>query len=463
LKNVRAGFGRPLLVRREWRPRVVADPAHLNVVLVVVDSMRPDHLGCYGATRPASPYIDRLAADAIVYEDAQSPSSWTWPAVASLFTGLWPPSHGVTGFDRCYLSDSLTTIAERFAQDGCTTLGVTASPFISHTKNFQQGFEEWREFPLSAAPRLGELFQDWVRRYSGYQFFAFVHFTDPRWPYNPPPRFGEMFASPDDAAAMRHAVNELRAQRAAPVDPARGRGPVLSEEDVLPKLSDAARIGLYDGEIACVDYEIGRMWRALEDERLLDRTIFVVTSTHGELLAAGPQPSVGGSLDPELLRVPLIIRDPRQRPRRETGIVDVTRLQPTLLRITGVEDEEDAALPVPGGVTASTPLRPALPPWDPTAPRVAFAHTARARLPGHEEPCELVEIASGEGRLTMEPSGTVVEFSGDAKSAAGKEARASLTSQIRGWYEECRRSAVSRPFQKMDSATESLRDANDRH
>ena len=218
LARVRAGFGCPLLVQNEWRPRVTAHPSRMNVVLVVVDSLRPDHLGCHGYARETSPEIDRLAAESIVYENARAPSSWTWPSIASLLTGVGPPAHGVLDFDRCFLADSLETIAEHFARQGRTTLGVSANPFITHVRNFQQGFEEWREFPREPAPRLGEQFRDWVHRFAGYQFFAYVHFDDPRRPWNPPARFGTLFTSAENAKEMRHAVNTMRAQGSASDD-----------------------------------------------------------------------------------------------------------------------------------------------------------------------------------------------------------------------------------------------------
>ncbi len=456
--RVRAGFGRPLLVRRQWRPRAAADRGRWNVVLVVVDSLRPDHLGCYGYGRPTSPEIDRLAQSSIVYEQAFASSSWTWPSLASLLTGLWPPTHGVEDLDRCFLSDSIETIAEHFAQEGCTTLGVTANPIVSRTRNFQQGFEEWREFPLAPAARLDEQFRDWVRRYAGYQFFAYVHYVDPHRPYNPPERFAARFASAEDATAMRRAVNELREQRAARADPSFAIGPVVSEEEVMPNLSQEAIVGLYDGEIRCVDQAIGDMQRALEDEQLLDRTIFVVTSTHGEILTAGRPPPAGASLAPELLHVPLIVRDPRQPGRRVPGFIDLTILAPTLIAAAG-----DRVAANEGGVDGDEERSAALPPWGSSRSRVAFSHTARGLLPGRDEPCELLGFSSEKCRLTMRLDGEVVDFSDLRPDAArGGDAvarREAVVRKLTRWYEACRRSAVSRRFDRKDFWTEvSLRE-----
>jgi arylsulfatase A-like enzyme len=459
--RIRAGFGRPLLVRREWRPRTPAAPGRMNVVLVVVDSLRPDHLGCYGYARPTSPAIDRLAASGVVFEQAHAPSSWSWPSVASLFTGLWPPTHGVEDVDRCFLSDSIETLAEHFSARGCTTLGVTANPLINKRKNFQQGFEEWREFPLVAAPRLEEQFRDWVRRYSSYQFFAYVHFVDPHRPYNPSEPFATRFASAADATEMRRAVNELRLQRAARADPSRAIGAVEAEEEVLPALSEEAIVGLYDGEIAQVDEAISGMQRALADERLLDSTVFVVTSDHGEVLTAGRAPPLGATLARELLRVPLIVRDPRLPPSREKGVVDTTFVAPTLLAAAG---ELGEAAGEDGDVApARAAARDAsLPPWGEARPRVAFSHSARGLRPDGTT-CQLLGFTSEKWRLVTDAEGQVIEFTtlrGDPARGPDPAARRdALVRRLLGWYEECRRNAVSRRFERVDFWTESsLRD-----
>jgi arylsulfatase A-like enzyme len=429
---------------------VRSEPSRHNVVVVVVDSLRPDHLGCYGYPRATSPHVDRIASDAIVFDRARAPSSWTWPSLASLLTGMPPPAHGVEDFDRCFLSDSLRTFPETLALAGCTTLGVTAHPMVSHTKNFQQGFEEWRELPLVSAARVAEQFRDWVRRYAGYQFFAFVHFYDPHRPWNPPEQFERRFTSDADATEMRHAVNTLRALRSAPVDPARAKGPIASEAEVAPNLSASAMVDLYDDEIAYVDEEIGRMWRALEDERLLDRTIFVVTSLHGEVLATKAPPS-GGSLDPDLLDVPLIVRDPRERARRVGDVVDLTMLGPAVLRATGTDGSEGVRSPE-GALDRS--------PWDPPLPRTTYAHTSLARLPGRAAPCELVELRTNDACFVAEvvtggDGFTFAElFDGGSRPIAPAQ-RDLMLADLSRWYEDCRRRAVSRRFQRMDGVTES--------
>jgi len=207
------------------------------------------------------------------------------------------------------------------------------------------------------------------------------------------------------------------------------------------------------------------MRRALEDERLLDRTIFVITSGHGEVISAGRAPPVGASLAPELLHVPLIVRVPRTAPRRERGVVDLTRLAPTLVALAGEAPRAESGLNGAGAVRGGDGP-PAvwgermLPPWGDAAARVAHAHTARGRLPGREGVCELVGLCTDGWRLTMEADGSVVEFHGATPAAAagadGEAELARLKAQLTRWLEECRRGAVTRRFERMDYAAQLL-------
>jgi len=441
LEGVRAGFGRPRVVQHEWRPRVAATRERMNVVLLVVDSLRPDHLGCYGATRPTSPALDALARDGILFEQARASSTWSWPAIATLLTGLYPPTHGVFDLDRCFLSDSLTTLPELLAGAGITTLGASSNPLITRAKNFDQGFVDFREFQQLPAERVVEQFGDWMRRYGAWQFFAFLHVNDPHRPFNPPDPFATRFAPAADATAMRTAVNDLRLRLARRADPSRAVGPVASEEDVLPKLSAESLEGLYDGEIRYVDEQIARVLTLLKREGLLDKTVVVVVGSFGETLAPGPAPTAGSSLATELRHVPLVIRDPRQPARRVAELVDTTFLASTLAKLAGVE---------PAGAGNSI----ALPPWGAAAPRFAFFHTARGVLPGESRAVELIGMEGGGARLVMGVDGRVVEFVEEPPKPGDREQRLkALTGRLTRWHELTLQDAVARPFERLDFAT----------
>jgi hypothetical protein len=425
------GFGRPLLVRTETLPRnSLNEPREpgdataqkrMNLVVVVVDSLRADRLHCLGYPRDTTPAIDEIAGESVVYERARAPSSWTWPSVATLFTGKDPPSHGVVDYDRGFLSDSLVTLAEVLQANSFTTLGCTADPLVSHAKNFQQGFEVWREFPLATAERVEDEFGDWVLRYRDYQFFAYVEFVDPHRPFNPPQRFGEKFARAAAATAMRSAVNDLRARSG------QGGVPQIAEEGVAPRidglaLDDQDYSNLYDGEVAYVDDAIRQMRRQLEAAQLWARTLFVIVSDHGEFVGAVAPPA-GASLDAAFVDVPLIVHDPRRPPSRVAEVVDTTFLVPTLLGM--VEARPLAGTPPP------LSLRPYGSIGD-----VAFSHTARGRLPGRDRECVLIGVENNDGRLVTTADFEVVDFTESHRSAEGdgERVRAALTNKLKRWY-----------------------------
>src|SRR5262249_59421284 len=125
---VRTGTVRRNALNEPREPGDATPQRRMNLVVVVVDSLRADRLHCLGYPRDTTPAIDAIAGESVLYERARAPSSWTWPSVATLFTGKDPPTHGVVDDERGYLSDSLVTLAEILQANGFTTLGCTADP-----------------------------------------------------------------------------------------------------------------------------------------------------------------------------------------------------------------------------------------------------------------------------------------------------------------------------------------------
>jgi hypothetical protein len=434
LDGVVVGFGRPLLVRAAERERNVITPDRMNLVVVVVDSLRRDHLGCYGYARTpeTSPAVDLLAHEGILFEQARSPASWSAPAIASLFTGRWPPAHGVVDDDQLFLSDSLPTLAEVLQANGFTTLGCTANPVATRANNFQQGFEVWREFPLAQAPRLADEFCNWVRRYKGYQFFACVDLFDPFRPFMAPEAIALQYARKEAVAAMRSSVFTLRQARS------HDGAPTAEEAEVKPDLTDQDDSDLYDGEVRCVDDAIEQMrtqlHRTYVDGRdLWSRTVFVVVGSHGEVVGRTAPPR-GSTLDDAFLDVPLVVRDPRRGSERIGDVVDTTFLPVTLAALLD-------AKPLPGW-----PSPASLPPWG-SAKDFACSHTARARLAGVQGLSELLGLVNEDYRLLMTPDATVVDF-GERRAgaaAASPQRKSAMVQKLSNWLESCRKEAVVKP------------------
>jgi arylsulfatase A-like enzyme len=331
-----------------------------NVILIVLDTLRADHLGCYGYELPTSPNIDRLATDSVVYERAVSAAPWTFPSHATLFTGLLP-SHHHAHHEHLKLADEQTTVAERLADAGYETVGFCNNPWITEQLGMTQGFERfdevWRDrisrgtFDINifvepevhgmedagAATTLEDVGRWLDGRESSRPFFLFVNLIEPHTYFDPPReyrnRYLERSLTRDDV--QRENVDYIDRAYADELD-----------------ASQLERIrALYDGEIAYVDDWIGRFIGLLVQKDLLDASLLVVTSDHGEAFAEHRRcglPLIDHqlSLYRELLDVPLIVRYPT-RPgapvenggRVETPVstVDVV---PTILDVVGLDADD---------------------------------------------------------------------------------------------------------------------------
>lgn len=284
-----------------------------NVVLVVIDTLRRDHLPTYGYPRQTAPFLDRLAREGAVL-DGVSPTSWTKPATASLLTGLHPLSHQAIGrLDA--LPAEAETLAERLKAEGYRTLGVSANGWISSAFGFEQGFDNLMllDSEGSAAMVNRNLFP--ALKDLAPPYFLYVHYIDPHAPYDP---------------ATAWDGGELPA-------PLRAQGPVSVES--LDAFSDRRRPAdfmarardLYDGEIRGADRGLEQLVGELERRGLMKNTILVVTSDHGEELEDHGRMSHGLSLYEEVVQVPLVIHAPhRIAAGLRGGLASLLDVVPTL-------------------------------------------------------------------------------------------------------------------------------------
>jgi arylsulfatase A-like enzyme len=332
-------------VRREWRDRQTASARAPSVLVLLVDTLRADRLGCYGARPSPSPNLDRLAARALVFEQAIAQSSWTVPSVATLFTGLHPRSHGAwhalqdgsdDGGDTLFLPDGLPTLAKEAQRAGITTVGVSANPLVSRGTNFAQGFETFVEFGMekrerpdgkardwTAAADVDAKFLTWLRRNRGRRFLAYLHYMEPHDPYTPP---GERPPPPPGVSlAIAHGEIYEAAQRI------NFRGGTPLPEPVVAWLRR-----LYDAEIRGWDAELGRLLPALDALGVGDSTVVVVTADHGEEFQEHGKLRHGADLYDETLHVPLLIAGPGIAAGRVAEQVQGIDVFPTLAALLGV-------------------------------------------------------------------------------------------------------------------------------
>ncbi len=349
------------LVAREPRPRQLSRDDAPNVVLVMVDTLRPDHLSCYGYPKVTSPNLDAFAADGVRYEQAISSSSWTLPAIATLFTGLASPlAHGVFDHERAALSASHPTLAEIVAARGGLTSAFVANPIVSVRTNYDQGFDRFEE-PGDNAVEITDGFLSWLEAYSGYRFFAYLHYYDPHNPYDAPGEYREQFCDADYAGFLKgidEPVNQFRDQawRALQADP----------EGVPQKLRDLSRLfgapdraylqGRYDGEIRYWDDQFQRVLDALEERGIDDRTWVIVVGDHGDEFFEHDGLGHGHTLHSELTRVPMIIRGPGVEPTVIRQSVSISGLFYTIASLFGARIEGRMnESPLPGLPKTPTP------------------------------------------------------------------------------------------------------------
>jgi len=314
-----------------------------GVVLVSVDTLRPDHLGAYGHPRPTSPALDQWASEGTLFEHAMSVSPWTLPAHASLLTGLYPRRHGVLT-SRQRLAATTPTLAQRFRSMGFRTAGIVNSVYLGSRFGLGRGFEEFQNLPTPgrAPSQVVASGLAWLRTLpeDGAPFFLFLHLYDVHSDYHSLPEFerafvGSYLGGVDGSTGQLQEV--MRGERQ------------LTPED-RGHLTD-----LYDAGIRQADAELGRLGEALEARGWLDRTIVAVTSDHGEeFLEHGGVLHARSHYD-ELLRIPLVLRGPGVpagvRVERPVSIVDV---MPTLLALAGAApgDVEGLDLSVLWGASA---------------------------------------------------------------------------------------------------------------
>jgi len=303
-----------------------------GVILIISDTLRADHLGCYGYTRETSPAIDRLAADGVRFERAYSSASWTTPSVASLFTSNYPSVHRAGhpdsgfGYSR-HLPAAATTLAELLSAEGFRCFGVLNNPSISAEFGFDQGFEAYlaKERMRKGRPtvathekviqRLHELEQE--------RFFIVWHLLDPHWPYCPPEEH-RVFSEPGYSGRFQHSFESADAT------------PLVNGRLGLDEAEIRQVIALYDGEIRYMDQQVGRLLGALDELGLRDEVALVFTSDHGESFLEHGHFGHELPMYEENLRVPLIVSDPRLEPRTVPQIVESIDVAPTILDLLGL-------------------------------------------------------------------------------------------------------------------------------
>lgn len=300
-------------------------PSGPNVILIVPDALRADHLGCYGYSRPTSPQIDKFAADAIIFEKAMSNAPWTMPSIGSVFTSLYPHEHGAF-FWTDNLNNSCLTLAEVFRNKKYATFAIQTNPGITAEYNFNQGFQFFDELILENGEKVAAKFNAWLEKNKNKPFFAYLHFMDTHLHYDAPDKFKAIFEPEDTRSPVTGLLGAYLVR-------------VLSETG-LSSEDKQHLINLYDAEIRYFDYIFGTIIENLKKSGIFEKTIIILTTDHGEEFWEHNGFEHGHSLYNELLHVPLIIKYSSLLPAKWIkSYVQLADLFPTILSMIGIKDD----------------------------------------------------------------------------------------------------------------------------
>lgn len=325
-----------------------------NILLIVLDCVRADHLSCYGYGQSTTPFLTTLGAEGVIFEQAFSPAMWTIPAHASLFTGTYVWRHQAQD-GRAFLDDRLVTLAGVLTGLGYQTAGFSNNGWVSNRTGLSRGFAEFYEvFRDLKDPTLGARLRRlankaaWVVRHRGIleaertnrvvrgwldrrrdataPFFLFVHYNEAHARYNPPRPYSRRFLPADD---LRRA---LRVNQ-DPYGYIAGAAPMRADDF-------AFLTGLYDGEIAYLDEKVRELIGFLQHRGVLDDTVVVLTADHGENLGEHRLMGHVFCVYDTLLHVPLILRYPRywRGGERRAGPVQTVDIFATIVDLLGLRD-----------------------------------------------------------------------------------------------------------------------------
>jgi arylsulfatase len=311
----------PAVLAADGKARRLGGP---NVVLITIDTLRADHLSCYGYPRRTSPNIDKLAGEGVQFQNAYSPIPLTGPAHITLMTSLYPQQHGAT-INGMHMSTRPrpVTLAQIMHRLGYRTAAfVSAWPVKKSITGLGRGFDVYNQkfsytYKVFNSARDGkqvtEAAQRWLKKRGKRPFFLWLHYFDPHEPYK-----------------LRHEFADL------PRTP--GSSETLVSTNTKLNVEEVQRVTAYDSEIAYTDHYVGEILRQLKDMGIRGRTLVVLTADHGESLGENGYWGHGDKLYQPIVHIPLILSHPGIIPqglvlREDVGLLDV---MPTILDYVGI-------------------------------------------------------------------------------------------------------------------------------
>ena len=366
-----------------------------NIILISLDTVRPDHLGTYGYPKDTSPTIDRLAEKGAVFNDAVAVSPWTRPSNATLLTGVYPLQHGARTF-RSTLSADVPSLPELLAPAGFRCAAIVSSMLINERSGLDRGFEffryvsEWKRLPgggkrsQDPGTRVTRDAIEWLDANAESRFFLFLHYYDAHSDYWAADEFQRLFASDYEGE-----VNGSTAQLMAVL-----RGERQLGEGELEHLK-----ALYDAEIRQLDDEIRKLIEYLESEGLDRSTAILVTSDHGEEFMEHGGVLHARTYFREVIGVPLVMAGPGvPQGWRSDVVASHVDIAPTLLALAG--------LPVPPSMAGLDLARF----WSSSPPPPTSRHLFAEADHSNDVPDQYRMVRSGSHKLIVDRRTGVYQF-----------------------------------------------------
>jgi len=316
----------------------------MNIILILADALRPDHLGVNGYSKDTSPNIDRISKQGTSFINAYCPLPRSDPSITSILTGMYPHSHGIRLVHNKKLNPSISMLPEILCSHDYKTAFMGGSGL--HNEGLERSFGDfslllWKiknkfkrgiyKIPnpknfLSVSQQYTDIAMKWIKKNSGKKFFLFLHYEDLHWPYIIPKPYETMF---DPGYKGKHDFNTLANGKFS-------RGDILFGNVKLPKEEVEHAIAHYDGGIRFIDTQVGRILDFIKEQNLVENTLVIVTSDHGENFGEHDfYFQHGASLYETSLKVPLIFLNPKTIPKAKVISARVQNLDimPTVLDI----------------------------------------------------------------------------------------------------------------------------------
>ena len=315
-----------------------------NIILISIDTLRADHLSSYGYFRNTSPNIDKLANEGILFKNAFSQAPISLPSHMSIFTSLYPATHGVNNPQKDKLSNSIKTLPEILKTNGYKTawFGPLNHDQLNLSIGFGRGFDEF--YPDLYGPNEQNQAYDWIDNNYRNKFFIFLHTYRLHDPYLVPLPFDKLYDTEYKGKIIGD-NNEFFEKYYETVSPVYDYGKIrafywqyanTSDKDDVNHL-----IALYDTLITCcVDTFIGKLMSKIQEHEINDRTIIILTSDHGEAFGEHGE-FLHITLHNEVLHVPLIIKIPNSNGKVIESQVQSIDIMPTILDISGITTQYD--------------------------------------------------------------------------------------------------------------------------